>query len=215
MKLFLIGATGGTGQQVLAQALERGDEVTAYVRSLYKMESWQGTPGLRIVPGLPTDVERMTRAMTGADAVVVILGPRPSPSTFMHCTIMRESLPAIAEAMELSGLRRLVVLSAWGVGPTARTASPLVQAAFATGLRAVYTDHAEAEEPLRERLDLTTVHPVVLSDGEDEPTLVRPDSGVERVLGAPRVSRAAVARAILDAVHDETTIGERLIVQPR
>lgn len=215
MTLVLIGATGATGRQVLALALERGDEVVAYVRSPYKLEDLQGRPGLTVVPGQLTDVERMARAMAGADAVVVALGPPARPSTALRCTLMRRSLPAVAEAMERAGLRRAVVLSAWGVGATARTASAVVQAGFATLMRAVFRDHEEAEEPLRGRLDLTTVHPVILTDDEDQPTLVRPDSGVEHVRGVPRVSRAAVARALLDAAHDEGTIGERLIVQPR
>jgi len=33
MKLFLIGATGRTGREIVQQALERGHQVTAFVRS--------------------------------------------------------------------------------------------------------------------------------------------------------------------------------------
>jgi len=33
MKLFVIGATGGTGREIVQQALERGHHVTAFVRS--------------------------------------------------------------------------------------------------------------------------------------------------------------------------------------
>src|SRR4029434_8682680 len=34
MKLFVVGATGRTGQEIVQQALERGHHVTAFVRSL-------------------------------------------------------------------------------------------------------------------------------------------------------------------------------------
>lgn len=33
MKLFVIGATGGTGREIVQQALERGHHVTSFVRS--------------------------------------------------------------------------------------------------------------------------------------------------------------------------------------
>ena len=33
MKLFVIGATGRTGQEIVQQALARGHQVTAFVRS--------------------------------------------------------------------------------------------------------------------------------------------------------------------------------------
>ena len=32
MRLFILGATGGTGRQLVDQALESGHEVTAFVR---------------------------------------------------------------------------------------------------------------------------------------------------------------------------------------
>jgi putative NADH-flavin reductase len=37
MKLFILGATGGIGQHLLHIALERGHQVTAYVRSPQKI----------------------------------------------------------------------------------------------------------------------------------------------------------------------------------
>jgi putative NADH-flavin reductase len=33
MKIFVLGPTGRTGQQIVAQALEAGHEVTAFARS--------------------------------------------------------------------------------------------------------------------------------------------------------------------------------------
>lgn len=212
MKIVLIGATGATGRQVLSQALERGDTVTAYVRSPDRLQDVAAAPGLTVVPGQVDDTEHLAAAMEGAEAVVVTLGPGHQAKSLVRCTVMRQCLPAIASAMERAGLRRIVVLSAWGVGATARTAAPPTRLAFHNP---VYADHEEAEEALRERLDLTTVHPVILTDGPMQDALVRPDSGVERVTGVQRISRAAVAGAMLDAAHNPGTIGERLIVQPR
>jgi uncharacterized protein YbjT (DUF2867 family) len=33
MRLTVFGATGGVGRDVVAQALDRGDQVTAYIRT--------------------------------------------------------------------------------------------------------------------------------------------------------------------------------------
>ena len=37
MKLTVFGATGGVGREVVNQALDRGDHVTAYVRNPAKL----------------------------------------------------------------------------------------------------------------------------------------------------------------------------------
>ena len=217
MKLVVIGATGATGRRVVTQALERGDEVTAYVRSLYKTEDLVGTEGLRVIPGVAEDAERMTTAMEGADAVVVALGPAQTPATFLRCDLMQHALPAIRTAMVRAGVRRLVVLSAWGVGETARAASLPLRIGFATLMRAVYTDHEAAEAPLRaaDDVDLTTVHPVMLTDdAEEAPVEVVPFGELEPITRPETVSRDAVAAALLDAAHDPATIGQQLVVHP-
>jgi len=38
MNLTVFGATGGVGRQVITQALDRGDRVTAYVRNPAKLD---------------------------------------------------------------------------------------------------------------------------------------------------------------------------------
>jgi uncharacterized protein YbjT (DUF2867 family) len=42
VKLLVLGATGGTGREVIGQALEQGHDVTAFVRDPGKMASTQG-----------------------------------------------------------------------------------------------------------------------------------------------------------------------------
>jgi putative NADH-flavin reductase len=38
MRLTVFSATGGVGREVVAQALDRGDQVTAYVRNPAKLD---------------------------------------------------------------------------------------------------------------------------------------------------------------------------------
>ena len=72
-KLLMIGATGGTGQQLVTQALDAGHEVTAFVRASTKIPVQDGR--LRPVVGTVTDGgTRLTEAMRGHDAVISALG---------------------------------------------------------------------------------------------------------------------------------------------
>jgi len=53
MRLFIPGATGGTGRQLIDQALARGHQVTAFVRSPEKLGARR--EGLRVQRGDPRD----------------------------------------------------------------------------------------------------------------------------------------------------------------
>ena len=44
MKLFVIGATGRTGKEIAQQALARGHQVTAFVRSPDKIDEYARKP---------------------------------------------------------------------------------------------------------------------------------------------------------------------------
>jgi len=74
MKIALIGATGFVGSKVLAEALQRGHQVTALVRSPGKL---QPASGLTAVVADATDAASIARAAAGHDAVVSAYnGPR-------------------------------------------------------------------------------------------------------------------------------------------
>lgn len=75
MKLTVFGATGGTGRQLIEQALAEGNDVTAYVRNPSKLVA--SHQPLTIVQGELHDRANIERAVNGADAVVSLLGPRP------------------------------------------------------------------------------------------------------------------------------------------
>ena len=107
MKLFVIGATGRTGGEVVQQALARGHMVTAFVRSPEGIHL--KNEGLKIVKSEVTDEEELFRAMQNHDAVVSLLGPR---KVFKPGSILHDSAVVITRAMHRAGIKRLVVLSA-------------------------------------------------------------------------------------------------------
>ena len=210
MKLIVLGATGATGRLLVEQAVERGHEVVAYVR---RPEALSERTGLRVVGGQLTDAPALRSALTGADAVLCAIGPRRVKDLF-GTDLLQRTLPALADAMSAAGVRRLVLLSAFGVGATRATASLPAKVIFTTVARSIQRDKQVAESRLaRADLDVTTVFAVALTDAAPSDTVVVRDvATVSHVSGFPRVSRADVARAMVDAVEDDATVGKGLIV---
>jgi uncharacterized protein YbjT (DUF2867 family) len=210
MQLVVLGATGRTGRLVVEQALGRGHEVVAYVRRPVALPE---RPGLRVIGGELTDQPALTAAMAGSDAVVCALGPSGVTDLF-GSDLMRRTLPVVAGAMTAAGVRRLVLMSAFGVGDTAASASFSARLSFQTAMRALYRDKQEAESALTATgLDITTVHPTMLTDRTSDASPVVCDMAtVVHVSGMPKVPRVSVATALLDAAEDPSSIGKRLLV---
>ncbi|NNF04485.1 MAG: NAD(P)H-binding protein, partial [Rhodothermales bacterium] len=77
---FVTGATGFIGGRIVRRLLERGDRVTALVRTPYEARDLS-TLGARIVKGDVTDPGSIRNAMEGCDTVIHVaamyeMGPR-------------------------------------------------------------------------------------------------------------------------------------------
>ena len=72
MKLLIIGGTGGTGRQLIRQALELGHQVTALVRKPQKLKITQ--PNLHVIKGNVLDLEMVEQIVAGQEAVLSALG---------------------------------------------------------------------------------------------------------------------------------------------
>jgi putative NADH-flavin reductase len=206
-KLVIFGATGGTGQQLVAQALQQGHDVTAFVRSPRKLTN--SDDRLRVATGdVTTDVNAIASALAGQDAAISALG-RGRSLTSDH--LISRSMRTIVPAMERQGVRRLIVVSAFGVGETRRDGSPLQRMMFRLLLRDLYADKAASEEYLRgASLDWTLVKPTMLTDGP----LTRTYRVGERLQlrGLPKISRADVAHFVLTQVADATYSGKTAVI---
>src|SRR5438477_9403108 len=141
MKVLVLGATGRTGKHLVEQAREQGHEVVALVRDPTKLPT---RDGVRVVTGSPLDPASVAGALDGADAVLVALGNRRAREAF-GSTLLTEAIDALVPAMEQRGARRLIVLSAAGVGESARQAPAMIRLGFRTLLRQIAKDKAESE----------------------------------------------------------------------
>jgi putative NADH-flavin reductase len=199
VKIFVIGATGHTGMQVLDLALSRGHEVTAFVRSPQKIGRRDAR--LKIVTGDPESIEQLTAAMPAHDLVITALGVRP-PRAFRPHSLVTDCVAATVSAMKRSGISRIVLVSAAVLFPE----RGLVFAIFRRLLKHIARDLAQAEEIIsRSGLDWTIVRPPRLTNGTDERYRVLENALPKNGFS---VSFRAVAAFMLDSAEHRSHVQE-------
>ncbi|SHF13326.1 NAD(P)-dependent oxidoreductase [Streptoalloteichus hindustanus] len=207
MKLTIFGATGGTGQVLVRQALAEGHDVRAVVRTPGKLAIEH--PSLEIVVADVVGASPLTSTVAGSDAVLSALGPVGRHDTTSVCTV---AIRRILDAMDSAGVRRVVALSAQpvlrsGLGEPLwfrSTIRPIIRAVF----RNVYADLERMEGVLRaSAADWTVLRPPYLTD---EPASGHYRSALEASVPTTRISRADLAQAMLDVLRDDTTIRHAL-----
>lgn len=195
MKFLVLGATGTTGTLFVDQALEAGHEVIAYVRDAAKLPA---RDRLSAVTGNVRDANGLAEAMQGVDAVVSALGLGRAKDPG---GLIADSTRALVEAAERTGTRRVLIMSAFGVGESLSKASAVARFMYNSGGKATFADKAAGEAMLTASdLDWTLAYPVLLTN--------KPNSGkvraidlkeLDRLPGLPRISRADVAAFLLGA----------------
>jgi putative NADH-flavin reductase len=110
MKIIVFGATGGTGREIVKQALEHGHDVTAFVRNPAKLNLTHER--LNTARGDVMDAASVDAAMPGHDAVLIAIGHRRylGPSR-----VLSRGTQNIVNAMKTHFVRRLVCETALGV----------------------------------------------------------------------------------------------------
>ncbi|HWX39038.1 MAG TPA: SDR family oxidoreductase [Candidatus Sulfotelmatobacter sp.] len=108
MKLIVLGATGGIGQEIVRQAAERGHEVTAFVRAPERLNSVAARFG--VIQGDPLSSAELERALEDQDAILSGFGPRV-PIAKADATLLHRFGVALSDAMRKVGIRRAVIVS--------------------------------------------------------------------------------------------------------
>ncbi|MDH3455820.1 MAG: SDR family oxidoreductase [Gemmatimonadota bacterium] len=199
MRLLVFGSTGGTGRELLIQALDQDHRVTAYARDPAKIEDIQHSC-LTVVRGDVLDAVTVKSAVAGHEGVLVTIGTGPS-----RTTLREEGTRNIVQATQGTGVKRLICQSSLGVGDS-RTNLPFFTKYIIVGifLRHAFADHERQEAVVRQSsLDWTIVRPPHLKDG--------PRTGVYRHGFSTTdkriknwISRADVADFMLKQLVDDT-----------
>jgi putative NADH-flavin reductase len=211
MRIVVFGASGRTGVPLVEQAVGRGHEVVAFVRSRETLPA-----GLRegeqvtVVEGDAYTGEGVAEAVEGADAVVSVLGQsKGGPDDLL--TVAGDHVVA---AMHDADVDRFVTLVGAGVREEGE-AVPFTGKVMGTVLKFVASDVlADAEthvEHVRESdLRWTVVRAPRLTDGRATGEYRAGDIS----LGFESVARADVARFVLDAVEGDQFVGDLPKVGP-
>lgn len=203
MKLVVFGATGPTGRELVSQALEQGHEVTAFARRPVPIDN------VRVVQGdAMRDPYSVAEALHGQDAAVSALG---LGKVLIPNRFFQRSIENIVPAMERAGVKRLVWMSSYGVGDTARDAPLPLRILYSTVLSAVFSDKEKGERTLRaSTLDWTLVYPTTLTDG---PRTGSYRAGEQLTLeGMPSISRADVAHFMLRELVDNAYVKRGVVL---
>ena len=196
MRLFLLGGTRGTGAQMLQQALARGHQVTALVRSPQKISTRNAN--LTVIPGDALDGDKLKEALPGHDAVLSALGhAKGSPST-----ILGDAARLTVAAMKATGVPRLLVVSVAFLFPESGFAGALLRNII---LRSNSADSQQMERVVSSSgLKWTIVRPPRLTNGS-RTGKVRVEDGH---LPGSVISRADVAWFMLNETEHPAHVGK-------
>jgi putative NADH-flavin reductase len=194
MRLFVLGATGRTGVELLDLALAR-HEVTAFVRSPEKVSRRDSR--LRVVKGDVHSPEEVATALAGHDAVISALGPAPRQAIF-GSTLMQDSATSTLRAMKKAGVQRFLVVSSALLFPGGGPGVGFFRALINHHLR----DSRRMEELVTEsELEWTIARPPRLVMTRDEGYRAEEGRLPARMSVAASMSWRAVAAFLLDAVE--------------
>lgn len=198
MKLTIFGSTGGTGRQIVVQALEQGHDVTAFARNPEKLDHMHEK--LQVVQGNVLDSASVEHAIQGQDAVVCALG---LPAIMDKSNLRANGTKQIIRAMEKTGAKRFICQSSAGVGDS-RDIMPFHYKYLIVPLmlRRVFADHEIQEHAIKEsQLDWVIVRPAALTDGERTGSYQH-GVAVENKTVTHKISRADTADFMLKQLTD-------------
>lgn len=195
MKLVVLGATGGTGLEIIRQTIKRGHSVTALVRSPERLSMSAFDDHLDIIKGDLLNQPELERVIEGRDAVLSAFGTRTGEPR-----VQGRFATALRKAMMQTGVRRVALMSTSFLFRDS-IAPFIVGRLF---FRKVMTDASEMEGVISESgLDWTIVRPVRLTDAPYTGRY-RVQEGHLPTLGFT-ISRADVADFMIKAVENRSS----------
>jgi putative NADH-flavin reductase len=146
MRIAILGASGRSGAAATARANAAGHEVVSIVRNASSAPA-----GTTVHTADARDVNALTEAIRGVDAVISCLGQARTKSDHVDRMVLRDGAEALVTAMAKADVSRLVAVSAAGAyvqgdDPLSRfIAKPIVARAFG----AAFDDTRAMEDVIR------------------------------------------------------------------
>lgn len=200
MNLLIIGATGGTGKELVKQALEQGHNVSAFVRNPSKMKLKHDN--LSIVVGNVLDYPSVEKAVQGKDAVLSALGHK---RYYFPDKILSDGTKNIINAMQKHGVKRFICETALGLNDT-RGKLGLYYTLFVVPFIVFFyfRDKERQEQIIKEsNLDWIIVRPGQLTNGKKKGKY-KHGTNIGSYIITVMISRADVADFMLKQLDEET-----------
>jgi putative NADH-flavin reductase len=205
MKLLIFGATGGTGSQVVQQALNKGFEVTAFVRNPEKLTL--SNPLLKIVKDDVLQQASIDLIMPGHDAVVCCIGVPATKAGQLRSGGTKN----ILRSMEKFGVDRFICQTSLGYDDSAVILknTPFVFRKIIVPflLNKTFEDHSKQEKIVSQSTtNWTIVRPGSLTNGNWSGKYYQGDD-YNNDLWKVKISRADVAHFLVGQVTDDRYSG--------
>ena len=198
MKLAIFGGTGRTGQYLIKAALEKGYSVSALARDPSKLSS---APNLTVVQGDVKDPVCVQQVISGAQAVLSVLGPTSNQPLFE----ISLGTANILAAMQQANVRRLVLTAGAGVGDpndTPKLFNHVMNGLLKLAAKNVLADMQKVVGLVRDSdRDWTVVRLPMLTDS---PPTGKVQVGYVGKGMRSRIARADIAGFLLSQVEDST-----------
>ena len=200
-RVLVLGATGGTGQHLVSQALDQGHDVTAFVRDQAKLKIHHDR--LHVTVGTTVDgAAPLQQAMKGQEVVISALGRGQS---LKSDDVIQRSVAGILVAMKAAGVHRLIFTSGIGVGDAFAEAPLFSKLIIGVLLKDIYADKLIGEDLIRKSdLDWTIVQAARLTDGPLTRKYRAGEHLKHRSLAS--LSRADLAHFLLHQIDDRAFV---------
>ncbi|KAI8740072.1 flavin reductase (NADPH) [Biomphalaria glabrata] len=202
MKIMMIGATGPTGLLIISEALARGYDVIALVRSPEKMTMMH--PKLKVVQADILKSEDVAENLKGCDAVLSAVGSRAGMMS--HCDVYSKSGEAVVDAMRQTGVKRFIAITSWATKDSSDVPFIwrwVVKPVFLFFMKNVLNDMRMLEDYLQKEcsdIDYTVVKPPSLTNNTSKGNKIISKEGQYISSGQSAISRQDVAKFMLDHI---------------
>jgi putative NADH-flavin reductase len=208
MKLFVLGASGGVGAQLVELAIARGHSLTILARpeAVLAPSVAAAAPRVTVVRGHVDDAASFAK-LGGHDAVASCVGNRragrsPFAALRSATDVCETTAKAIVKAMQQHGVTRVVAISAGGVGDSGGDLNWVMSFLLKhSSIGVAYADLEKMEQAFASSspaLDWLCVRPVTLTNAKPS---AKPVRVVPRFGALDTIARADVARFMLDELE--------------
>ncbi|MGB0177337.1 MAG: NAD(P)-dependent oxidoreductase [Owenweeksia sp.] len=215
MSLLILGSTGGTGKLLVREAIHNGYNVRTIARQPEKLPL--ENKNLTVFEGNPSDPRLLASALEGCQTVISALNIsrkslNPWSSLITPPEFMSQTMQRVIRIGSEKQLKRIVVISAWGVNESFKELPFWFRAMVKwSNIGPAYRDHGRQENILRSSgLEWTAVRASGLTDSE------APKEVQVSIKGKPKpsltISRHNVARFIIDEIRNREYLNKAVTI---